>query len=113
MITATAALAVLAPPALAGDLPRYDVPAGYVKCARAKAWNGFFKWASARRTSCAQASRFLRRYGDRAETSGELPRSVDGFHCRLRYWRNEEGDTYASRHTCTRGRVIVRFYGMV
>ena len=114
-ITTTVALLVFAAPALGGTLPRYDVPPGYAKCPRATAWNGFFKWASVRRTTCSQASRFMRRYGERAEaaTDGEMPRSAAGYQCRLRFWRNSEGDVYASRHTCTRGRAVVRFYGMV
>ena len=31
----------------------------------------------------------------------------------IRYWRNQEGDVYASRHRCARRAVVVRFYGMV
>jgi hypothetical protein len=104
---------VSAPGAAAGDPPRYDVPDGYVKCPRAKAWDGFFKWASVRRTTCRRASRFMRAYGERAEAAGTMPRAVSGFRCRIRYWRNAEGDVYASRHSCVRDRAIVRFYGMV
>jgi hypothetical protein len=101
------------PAAAADDLPRYDVPAGYVKCPTAQAWNGFFKWASVRRTSCRRARRFMRAYGERAEASSVMPRAVSGFRCRIRYWRNADGDVYASRHACARGRVAIRFYGMV
>ena len=42
-----------------------------------------------------------------------MPRSVDGYRCRIHYWRNEDGDIYASRHVCTRGEKTIRFYGMV
>jgi hypothetical protein len=42
-----------------------------------------------------------------------MPRRVLGFRCTIRYWRNEEGDIYASRHRCARGAVVIRFYGMV
>jgi hypothetical protein len=110
---AVALVLLLAPNAAAGDAPRYDVPAGYVKCSRATAWNGFFKWASARRTTCRRARRFMRAYGECAEAAGVMPRAVSGFRCRIRYWRNEEGDVYASRHSCARDRVVIRFYGMV
>jgi hypothetical protein len=49
-----------------------------------------------------------------AHASGpRMPRHVAGYHCRIRYWRNADGDIYASRHTCVRGRVTIRFYGMV
>src|SRR3954470_21591105 len=34
-------------------------------------------------------------------------------HARLRRTRQRDGDIYASQHTCRRGRVTVRFYGMV
>jgi hypothetical protein len=34
------------------------------------------------------------------------------FTCTIRYWRNEEGDVYASRHRCTRDGSVIRFYGM-
>jgi hypothetical protein len=54
----------------------------------------------------------MRRYGDRAETTGRMPRAVGGFRCRIRYWRNPEGDVYASRHTCAHAGVVIRFYGM-
>jgi hypothetical protein len=30
-----------------------------------------------------------------------------------RYWKNEDGDVYATRHRCVRHRVIVRFYSVV
>jgi hypothetical protein len=42
-----------------------------------------------------------------------MPRIVGRFRCRLRFWRNDDGEVYASRHRCRRGRVVVRFYGMV
>ena len=102
----------LATNAGATDRPRYDVPAGFTRCAHAAAWNGFFKWVSTRHSSCRRARGFLRAYAKRAER-GPMPRSLLGFHCRIRYWRNDEGDIYASRHRCARRAVVVRFYGMV
>jgi hypothetical protein len=92
--------------------PRYDVPRGYTRCADAKAWHGFFKWASVRHATCREAARVMRTFADKA--GGEtLPARVDGYSCRNFVWRNEDGDVYASRHTCTRGDTVVRFYGMV
>jgi hypothetical protein len=99
-------------PASAADQPRYDVPAGYLRCPNAKAWNGFFKWVSARHTTCRRALAFLRAYAKKAER-GPMPRRLGDFRCTIRYWRNEEGDVYASRHRCRRGVVVIRFYGMV
>jgi hypothetical protein len=98
--------------AVAADAPRYDVPSGFTRCARATAWNGFFKWASVRRTTCRRAARFMRAYARAAET-GPMPRVVGRFRCRLRFWHNDDGDVYASRHRCRRGEVVIRFYGMV
>jgi hypothetical protein len=98
--------------AAGADRPRYDVPAGYHKCPRVTAWNGFFKWVSVRDTTCRRARRFLRAYATAAE-SGPMPRHVGGFRCRIRYWRDADGDIYASRHRCAREGAVVRFYGMV
>jgi hypothetical protein len=106
------ALAVVSPPAHAADRPRYDVPSGYLRCPKATAWNGFFKWVSVRHTSCRRARVFLRAYAEKAE-QGPMPRRLRGFRCTIRYWRNDEGDVYASRHRCRRGGVVIRFYGMV
>lgn len=92
--------------------PRYDVPAGYARCRGVTAWNGFFKWVSVRHTTCRRARRFLRAYAAAAER-GPMPRRVRGFRCAIRYWRNEEGDIFASRHRCVRDRAVIRFYGMV
>jgi hypothetical protein len=97
----------------AADKPRYDVPAGFERCAHATAWNGFFKWASVDRTSCRSAPDFMRAYARAVPDDGTMPERVRGFRCRIRYWRNEDGDVYASRHRCERGRAVVRFYGMV
>src|SRR4051794_5199770 len=47
--------------------PRYDVPRGYTRCPAARAWNGFFKWASVKRTACGRAARFMRAYADKAD----------------------------------------------
>jgi hypothetical protein len=108
---ALSALALAAPAVARADGPRYDVPRGFTKCPDAKAWHGFFKWASAEHATCREAARFMRDYADAA---GErMPTRVDGFRCRIFYWRNEDGDIYASRHTCTREKAVVRFYGMV
>ena len=103
---------LLAGSAQAAAGPRYDVPDGFKRCSDATAWHGFFKWASQRNTSCRGAERFMREYAERAGGS-RMPRRVAGYECRIRYWRNEDGDVYASRHVCTRGRVTIRFYGMV
>ena len=103
---------LLAGPAQAADPPRYDVPHGFTRCPHAVAWHGFFKWASQRNTSCRAAARFMRTYAARAGGS-RMPRHVEGHDCRIHYWRNEDGDIYASRHVCVRRGVTVRFYGMV
>jgi hypothetical protein len=103
---------LLATNAVAADVPRYDVPAGFTRCPHALAWNGFFKWASVRRTTCRHAARFMRAYADKAAGATHMPRRMGGFRCRIRYWRNEEGDIYASRHRCLRRGVVIRFYGM-
>jgi hypothetical protein len=110
-VTLTLALAFV-PAAVAQDRPRYDVPPGHARCPRVTAWNGFFKWMSVKHTTCRRAGRFLRAYARTAER-GAMPRHVRGFRCTIRYWRNEEGDIYASRHRCTRAAVVLRFYGMV
>jgi hypothetical protein len=110
-VTLTLALA-FAPAAVAQDQPRYDAPPGYTRCLRVTAWNGFFKWMSVRHTTCRRARRFLRAYA-RAADRGPMPRHLRGFRCTIRYWRNEDGDIYASRHRCVRGAVVIRFYGMV
>jgi hypothetical protein len=102
-----AAALALAPPA-----PHYDVPRGYVRCPEAKAWHGFFKWASAKDASCREAARFMRDYAGRAG-GDELPTRVDGYRCKVFLWRNDDGDVYASRHTCTKHHATVRFYGEV
>jgi hypothetical protein len=103
---------VFAVPASAAAGPRYDVPRGFTRCSHAVAWHGFFKWASARRTNCRAVARFMRAYA--AHASGRsMPRHVAGYRCRIRYWRDEQGDIYASRHVCRHGRVTIRFYGMV
>lgn len=103
---------LLATMALAADAPRYDVPSGFTRCSEAMAWNGFFKWASVRHTNCRRAARFMRGYA-RVAQAGPMPRRVSGYRCRVRFWENDDGDVYASRHRCRRGRVLVRFYGMV
>ena len=112
MLLAIGLALVLASPSAAAERPRYDVPAGFAKCPRVHAWNGFFKWASVRHATCRRAQRFLRVYATAAQ-AGPMPRHVGGYTCTIRYWRNEEGDVYASRHRCTRGDAVIRFYGMV
>lgn len=110
--TATMMVLLAASVAHAATRPRYDVPAGFTRCPHAIAWNGFFKWASERHTSCRAARRYMRVYA--AHASGpRMPHHVAGYECRIHYWRNEDGDIYASRHTCRRGQVTIRFYGMV
>jgi hypothetical protein len=103
---------VLAAPAHASTGPRYDVPRGFTRCSSAHAWNGFFKWASEQHTTCRRALTFMREYAEHAD-GARMPRRVAGYSCRIHYWRNEEGDVYASRHVCSRGDVTIRFYGMV
>ena len=98
--------------AAARERPAYDVPPGYDRCPRVMAWHGFFKWVSVRHAPCRRAQRFLRAYAAEAER-GPMPRRVRGFRCAIRYWRNEEGDIYASRHRCVHGHAVIRFYGMV
>jgi hypothetical protein len=51
-------------------------------------------------------------YAARA-ADGPMPRHLRGYACDIRYWRNADGDIYASRHACRRGAVAIRFYGMV
>jgi hypothetical protein len=104
--------ALLAGPAAASAGPRYDVPSGFTRCPHAVAWNGFFKWASERHTSCRRAAAFMREYAEHAD-GPSMPRRVGDYACRIHYWRDDEGDIYASRHVCTRGSVTIRFYGMV
>src|SRR3954465_11012827 len=58
--------------------PRYDVPHGYTRCADAKAWPGFFKWASVDGASCREAQRFMRAFADKAGQR-RLPTRVDGY----------------------------------
>ncbi len=108
-----AGLLAAAGPAQAADRPRYDVPAGFTKCAGARAWNGFFKWASVHDASCRRAADFMRAYARAARDSPAMPRAVRGHRCAIREWRTAEGDIYATRHRCTRGTVVIRFYGMV
>jgi hypothetical protein len=111
LLAAVLSALALATPAGAAAGPRYDVPRGYTRCPHAKAWHGFFKWASTEHASCREAARFMRVYADAAGAT--MPTKVDGYRCRIHYWRNADGDIYASRHTCSRGRAVVRFYGMV
>src|ERR1700759_3890309 len=62
LLAALLSAAALVTPAQAASGPRYDVPRGYTRCPDAKAWNGFFKWASADHASCTTAARFMRSY---------------------------------------------------
>ena len=111
LLAALVGLALAATPAAAASGPHYDVPAGYTRCPAAKAWHGFFKWATVRHTACHEAARVMRDYA--AKAGRRMPHSVDGYRCRIFYWRNEDGDVYASRHTCRHGDAVVRFYGEV
>ena len=110
MTLASTLLLAASAPAAAG--PRYDVPPDFTRCAHATAWHGFFKWASVKHGTCRRAAAFMQVYGRHAD-AGRMPRHVDGYRCTIRYWRNADGDIYASRHVCTRDRTVVRFYGMV
>ncbi len=98
--------------ALGAAAPRYDVPQGFTRCSQAVAWHGFFKWASERHTDCRAVARYLREYAAHAD-GPSMPRSVAGYRCQIHYWRDDDGNAYASRHVCTRGKVTIRFYGMV
>ncbi len=104
---------VLAPSAVAAtDPPHYDVPPGFTRCPQAKAEGGFFKWASVERATCHSAAEFMTAYAARS-ADGPMPRHVRGYACDIHYWRNADGDIFASRHACRHGRVAIRFYGMV
>jgi hypothetical protein len=108
LLAALVGLALLATPAAAAAGPHYDVPAGYTRCPHATAWHGFFKWASADHASCTQVARVMRAYA--AKIKRRMPHAVDGYRCRIFYWRNEDGDVYASRHVPARrqGRPLLR-----
>src|SRR3954466_12599283 len=84
--------------------PHYDVPRGFTRCAHAVAWHGFFKWASARHTTCTATARFMRTYAAHAD-GPPMPRGVAAYSSRIHYWRDAEATRYASRHVCTRGDV--------
>jgi len=110
--TVVALVLAMTASAAAVDRPRYDVPPGFTRCPHAKAEGGFFKWASEQRTSCRAAAAFMADYA-KAASDGPLPRRLHGYRCDIRYWRNADGDIYASRHACRRRAVAIRFYGMV
>ena len=61
----------------------------------------------------ALAAADLSAYGAAEVRTEQMPRRLRGFACDIRYWRNADGDIYASRHVCRRGTVRIRFYGMV
>ena len=111
--TAAALALALTTGAAAAEGPHYVVPPGYTRCPSAKALGGFFKWASVRHATCADAARFMRVYGAAEAASGAMPRRLRRFRCDIRYWRNADGDIFASRHACHRSEVRIRFYGMV
>jgi hypothetical protein len=112
-LTLVAALAFALPAsAVAVDRPHYVVPPGFTRCPTAKAAGGFFKWASEQRTTCHAAASFMADYA-KAASDGPMPRRLHRYRCDIRYWRNGDGDIYASRHACRRGTVAIRFYGMV
>ena len=114
VVTAMVTAVLLAPccAVAATAAPHYDVPPGFTRCPKAKAEGGFFKWASVERTTCRAAADFMRAYAARAANAATMPHHVRGYRCDIRYWRNTDGDIYASRHACRRGRVAIRFYGM-
>jgi hypothetical protein len=113
VVTAMVAAVLLAPCcALAATDPRYNVPPGFTRCPRAQAEGGFFKWASVERATCGAAADFMAAYAVRAASAPAMPHRVRGYRCAIRYWRNRDGDIYASRHACRRGRLAIRFYAM-
>src|ERR1700754_395994 len=101
------------PVAAAPGDPHYDVPRGFSRCPQATALHGFFKWASVRDSDCRRAATFMRAYATRAGGTPPMPRHVAVYTCRIHYWRDSDGNAYASRHVCRKRDVIVRFYGMV
>jgi hypothetical protein len=111
-ITGLLVMLLVTPASASAAGPHYDVPRGFTRCAQAVSWHGFFKWASQRDTTCRAAARFMREYAEHAG-GPSMPRRVDGYTCQIHYWRNDEGDIYASRHVCTRDGKTIRFYGMV
>ena len=110
-VAAALSALVLAPGASAAERTRPDAPSGLRPCPQARAWNGFFHGAVVSGTTCARARSFVRAYARRA-TGVDLPRRVRGFSCAVRVRRTADGDVYASRHACVRGRVTIRFLGM-
>src|SRR4051794_28029860 len=98
--TAVVLTLVLGAGAGASDRPHYDVPPGFTRCATAKALNGFFKWPSVEHTTCRDAAAFMRAYAAAESSTGAMPRHLRRFRCLIRYWRNADGDIYASRHAC-------------
>jgi hypothetical protein len=114
VVTAMAAAVLLAPccAIAATDAPRYDVPPGFTRCPHAQAEGGFFKWASVEHATCGAAAAFMAAYAARAASAPAMPQRVRGYRCAIRYWRNADGDIYASRHACRRGRLAIRFYAM-
>jgi hypothetical protein len=107
------ALSIAAPAAAQAATLHYDVPSGYTRCANATGWHGFFKWASTRHATCGHAASFLRAYAAAANGAATMPRHVNHYTCRIHYWRDADGQIYASRHVCERAGVVIRFYGMV
>jgi hypothetical protein len=93
---------------------RFDARLSTCSCSRpaGASLNGFFKWISVKRTTCRRARQFLRAYAGAAdgEPMAAAPARIP---VHDPYWRNDEGDIYASRHRCRRRAVVIRFYGMV
>ena len=112
LVLAVVVALALPPSAAAVDGPHYDVPPGFTRCPRVTAAGGFYKWASEQRATCSAAAAFMADYAA-AASDGPMPRRLDGYRCDIRYWRNGDGDIYASRHACRRGGRAIRFYGMV
>ena len=111
-VTLTLALAFV-PAAVAQDQPRYDVPRGYRQVSTGDGVERVLQVDVGEAHDAVGAPRrFLRAYAQAADR-GPMPRHLRGFRCAIRYWRNEDGDIYASRHRCTRRAVVIRFYGMV
>ena len=79
-------------------------------CPGVQAWNSFFSHVSVSGAGCRRAARFVHAYA-KAAVGRDMPRRVAGLRCTIRFRRNADGDVYASRHTCVRGPVAIRFRG--
>ena len=95
----------------AGTGPRLRRPAGLHPLPAGEGRGRVLQVGIGRADECRAAAAFMadtRRGGGRPDAA-----QVHGYACDIRYWRNTDGDIYASRHACRRGAVAIRFYGMV